>query len=62
MGVSMGLHYSNFSTSQTLNPLRVLSALTKYSELSLSTPYSEKAFNPTYPEMPTLKKMDFIYE
>lgn len=62
MGGSMSLHYFNFQKQQRVDPLLKLVQLSKHSNLSLSTAYSEKEFNPTYPEMSTLRKMDFIYE
>ena len=37
-------------------------SLTHMSPLSLSVSYDESSFNMTYPEMPTLGRMDFLYE
>lgn len=39
-----------------------ISSLTHMSPLSLSVSYNESSFNLTYPEMPALGKMDFLYE
>ena len=39
-----------------------ITSLTHMSPLSLSVSYDESSFNMTYPEMPTLGKMDFLYE
>lgn len=39
-----------------------LSSLVHMSPLALSVSYDESSFNMTYPEMPALGKMDFLYE
>ena len=39
-----------------------ITSLTHMSPLSLSVSYDESSFNRTYPEMPTLGRMDFLYE
>ena len=62
MILAMTLHTLNFPIQNSINPLLHLNQLTNHSKLSLSTAYSEKQLNPTYPEMPTLRRMDFIYE
>jgi hypothetical protein len=59
---SMSLHYLNFPINKTIEPMLHLTQLTNHSKLSLSTAYSEQCFNPIYPEMTSLKRMDFIYE
>lgn len=62
MGVSMSLHYWHFPTDERTTSLFNLVQFSNHANISLSTAYSEKEFNPTYPEMSTLSKMDFIYE
>lgn len=39
-----------------------LSSLVHMTPLALSVSYDEFSFNMTYPEMPALGKMDFLYE
>lgn len=39
-----------------------ITSLTHMTPLSLSVSYDESSLNMTYPEMPTLGKMDFLYE
>jgi hypothetical protein len=62
MVLSVMLHYFTFPKIETAQPLLTLSQLTNQTTLSLSTAYTEKKVNPVYPEMPSLKRMDFIYE
>lgn len=42
--------------------MQTLSQITQGSSLSLSVAYDESVYNTTYPEMPTLGRMDFVYE
>ena len=62
MVLTITFHYTQFSKKQSLAPLLSLSQLTLYSKLSLSVSYDEQQFNPTYPEMQSLRKVNFIYE
>ena len=59
---TISLHYFQSSTEDKVEVLQTLTQLTHDSELSLSVGYAESYYNPNYPEMPNLKKMDFIYE
>ncbi len=56
------LHYYIYPTKERVDKLVTLTELTHYSKLSLSVAYDETLYNSTYPDMPTLKKMDFVYE
>ena len=58
----MGSHYLLFPHKNTTESLLNITSLTHMSPLSLSMNYDESSFNMTYPEMPTLGKMDFVYE
>ena len=62
MVLTITFHYAQFSKKQSLEPLISLSQLTLHSKLSLSVLYDEQQFNPTYPEMQNLRKVNFIYE
>ncbi|PHS39554.1 MAG: hypothetical protein COB07_05745 [Sulfurovum sp.] len=58
----MGSHYLLFPHKKTTESMLNITSLTHISSLSLSLSYDESSFNRTYPEMPTLGKMDFLYE
>ena len=62
MVVSITLHYFFYPKKESTQALQTITELTSQSKLSLSVAYYESSYNPTYPEMPNLKKMDFIYE
>jgi len=62
MVISISLHYFQYPTKDKIEKLQTLTKLTHNSQLSLSVSYDEAYYNPSYPEMPNLKKMDFIYE
>ena len=62
MFITISLHYFQSSTEHKAEALKTLTQLTHDSKLSLSVAYDESYYNPSYPEMPNLKKMDFIYE
>jgi uncharacterized membrane protein YjgN (DUF898 family) len=62
MLITISLHYFQSSTKNIVQRLQTLTQLTHDSRLSLSVAYDESYYNPSYPEMPNLKKMDFIYE
>ena len=51
-----------FGKKESTQALQTITELTSQSKLSLSVAYDESSYNPTYPEMPNLKKMDFVYE
>ena len=50
------------SKKSNIEALQNITELTHQSKLSLSVAYDESLYNPTYPDMPNLKKMDFVYE
>ena len=58
----MGSHYLLFPYKKTSESMLNITSLTHMSPLSLSVSYDESSFNRTYPEMPTLGRMDFLYE
>ena len=58
----MGAHYLLFPHKKTTDSLLHITSLTHMNSLSLSVNYDESSLNMTYPEMPTLGKMDFLYE
>ena len=62
MVFAMGAHVFLFPYKETTQSMRTMTELTYMTSLSTSTAYDELAFNATYPEMPTLGRMDFIYD
>jgi len=60
--VTLTLHYQQHNRAYPLQKLQEITQLTHLGKLSLSVGYQESLYNPSYPEMPSLKKMDFIYE
>ena len=62
MIVSITLHYLQSSKKDDIEALQNIVELTHQSKLSLSVGYDESLYNPTYPDMPNLRKMNFIYE
>lgn len=62
MVLTMGVHSSLFPYDAYTRSLQNLTKLTHISELSLSLAYDESTINTTYPEMPALRRMDFVYE
>ncbi len=58
----MGSHYLLFPYNKTSESMVNIISLTHMSPLSLSVSYDESSFNMTYPEMPTLGRMDFLHE
>jgi len=62
MVLTMGLHMLLFPYDEHTRSLQSLTKLTHISELSLSSAYDDTIFNGTYPEMPALGRMDFVYE
>ena len=61
MVFAMGAHALLFPYDKITQSLQTMTTLTHMSLLSTSTAYNELAFNATYPEMPTLGRMDFVY-
>ena len=62
MIVSITLHYWQSPKKDSIEALQNITELTHQSKLSTSVGYDESLYNPTYPEMPNLRKMNFIYE
>jgi len=62
MVFAMGAHALLFPYTETTQSMRTMTELTYMTSLSTSVAYDELAFNATYPEMPTLGRMDFIYD
>ena len=64
MGVPLviAFHALTFPFESHSQTLQTVSHLTHFSALSLSLGYDENLYNTTYPEMPPLSKMDFVYE
>ena len=58
----MSAHYLLFPHKKTTQSMLNLSSLTHLSPLSYSVAYDESSYNATYPEMPALGRMDFVYE
>jgi len=58
----MVLHSFYFPKKEHLQTLLAFGTLTKQSNICFSSAYDNQQFNPTYPEMSSLTKMDFIYE
>jgi len=62
MVLTMGVHTYLFPYDDHTRSLQSLTKLTHNSNLSLSVAYDESTLNDTYPEMPALGRMDFVYE
>jgi len=62
MVFSMGVHVLFYPYDEHSRALQRFTKLTKISELSLSLAYDDSTFNASYPEMPALGRMDFVYE
>ena len=58
----MGSHYLLFPYEKNSHAIQTVVKLTHLSPLSYSVAYDELSFNATYPEMPALGRMDFVYE
>jgi hypothetical protein len=58
----VSIHYTLFPYTTQQQKIQALTQLTGYSALSLSQRHDTTAYNVTYPEMPTLGRMDFVYE
>ena len=62
MVLTMVVHMLLFPYEAHTRSLQSLTKLTHFSELSFSSAYDESTFNASYPEMPALGRMDFVYE
>lgn len=62
MVFAMGAHAILFPYEKNSHAIQTMATLTHLSPLSLSVSYDESSFNATYPEMPALGRMDFVYE
>ena len=62
MVFSMGIHILTYPYEQEIGTLQNVTKLTNYAEISLSLAYDGTTHNATYPEMPALGRMDFVYE
>ena len=61
MVFSMGVHAVLFPYHKMSDSMQTLSQLTHMTSLSHSLAYDEASFNTTYPDMPTLGRIDFVY-
>ncbi len=59
---AMTLHYVLFPYDKATKTMVQMTALAHMAPLSLSVGYDESTYNSIYPEMPTLGRMDFVYE
>lgn len=59
---SIVIHYCLYPRKERVDSLVKLTKLTHYLKLSLSVAYDETIYKSSYPDMPPLKKMDFVYE
>ncbi|CAA6823689.1 MAG: Unknown protein [uncultured Sulfurovum sp.] len=55
-------HTLLYPYQKSRHSLHSITQLTHMAPLSLSINYDASIHNTTYPEMPTLSKMDFVYE
>lgn len=58
----MGADTLLFPYHKNRDALNAITQLTHMAPLSLSVAYDASKHNITYPEMPTLNRMDFVYE
>jgi hypothetical protein len=56
------IHYLLFPYEKHSQKLENITTLTAFTELSLGVRYESSNDNHVYPEMPTLGRMDFVYE
>ncbi len=59
---AMGVHGVLFPYGKAVRSMQQITTLIHMAPLSLSISYDESKYNLTYPEMPGLSRMDFIYE
>ena len=62
MILAVGLHFTLFPCAQNIEKLQQFTSFTQISTPSLSIQYDTSKFNTAYPDMPTLGRMDFVYE
>ena len=62
MVLTMSLHMLLFPYDEYSISLQNMTEVTKLTELSVSVAYDSATFNATYPDMPALGRMDFVYE
>ena len=62
MVLTMALHMLLFPYDEYSASMQNMTEVTKLTELSLSVAYDSARFNTTYPDMPALSRMDFVYE
>ncbi len=62
MVFTVALHFTLFPYAKHTQNLQYITTLTQLSTPSLSVQYDESHYNTTYPDMPTLGRMDFVYE
>ena len=62
MLLSMGVHNVQFTYDTHRQSSHALIQLTHVAKLSHSTAYDEAVLNKTYPDMPSLGRLDFVYE
>jgi len=58
----MGTHTLLYPYEKNKHSMQSITQLTHMAPLSLSVAYDASKYNTTYPEMPTLGRMDFVYE
>lgn len=59
---SMSVHIALSPYQEMSDSMQTLAKLTHMTSLSHSVAYDEVPFNATYPDMPTLGRMDFVYD
>ena len=62
MVFAMGVHYTLFPYKETSDSMQIMTKLTHMASPSHSVAYNEASFNATYPDMPTLGRLDFVYD
>lgn len=59
---AMGTHALLFPYEKATQSMQTMTTLTHMTSLSASVAYDETRFNTTYPDMPTLGRLDFVYD
>ena len=62
MVLIMGLHMLSFPYDKMSDSMQTLSKFIHMTSLSHSVAYDEASFNAIYPDMPSLGRMDFVYD
>lgn len=62
MVFAMGVHSILFPYDKMSDSMQTLSKFTHMTSLSHSVAYDEASFNAIYPDMPSLGRMDFVYD